>query len=219
MDGQSEPMRPGPGMQMGPGVELPPRAVLREDDPRFAEIATQRGYDQAYSRIEKVRYSHDAMIDVILARPTIKQGELATLFEVSPAWVSRIIGSDAFQAVLAKRRQELSDPIILATMEEKLRGVADQSLEIIAEKLQATQSADLALKTLGLATTALGFGAKDRGPGQQVNFVVNLPPKAASAEDWASRHGPQTIEARPLSSTIDRDPTIQPIDMKTVTEK
>jgi hypothetical protein len=201
----------------GEGVKLPPREILREDDPRFAEIATQRGYDQSYARIEKVRYSHEAMIDVILAQPTIKQGELATMFGVTQAWISRIIGSDAFQAVLAKRRTELMDPIILASMEEKLRGVADQSLEIIAKKLEATESADLALKTLGLATTALGFGARDKGPQTVQNFVVQLPPKAATAADWAERHGPE-IELRAVTSTITRDPTVQPTPMQTTEE-
>lgn len=209
-----------PGKFRSPGGELPPREVLRETDERFQGIASGRGYNQEYGRIKKVRYSHEALIDVILAEPTLSQAQLATRFEVTQAWLSRIIGSDAFQAVLAKRRAELVDPYIMANMEEKIRGVADQSLEIIAEKLQSTQSADLALKTLGLATTALGFGARDKGATNvQNNFVVQLPPKAADAEDWAYRHGPKPIESKPLSSTVDRDPTIQPESMKIIEEK
>jgi predicted XRE-type DNA-binding protein len=205
--------------QIGPEVELPGKRIyFREDDPRFAEIASQRGYSQEAGRIQKVRYTHDAMIDIILADPTVKQAQLATIFGVTQPWISRIVGSDAFQAVLAKRRSDITDPIIMASMEDKLRGVADQSLEILADKLQATQSADLALKTLGLATTALGFGARDKGAPVQNNFVVNLPPKAASADDWALRHAPMTIEARPFSSTVVNDPTEQPRDMRVAKE-
>lgn len=207
--------------QIGPKVGLPsPREYLSENDPRFQGIAEGRGYSQHHARIKKVRYSHEAMIDMILAKPEISQGQLATQFGVTQAWISRIYGSDAFQAVLAKRRAELIDPILIATMEDKFRGVADQSLEILAQKLEATQSADLALKTLGLASTALGFGAREKGPAVQNNFVVQLPPKAVSAEDWANRHGPTPIiiESRPLSSTIDRDPTIQPAEMRTSQE-
>lgn len=213
----------------GPKVVLPPREVLKETDERFQGIAAGRGYNQAYGRIKKVRYTHEALIDTILAEPTLSQAELATRFEVTQAWLSRIIGSDAFQAVLAKRRAELVDPYIMATMEEKIRGVADQSLEIIAEKLASTQSADLALKTLGLATTALGFGARDRGPSvQQNNYVVQLPGKASSVEEWAQaaqngayevlKEAKKSPEALPFSSTIDRDPTQQPPEMKIAEE-
>jgi len=208
----------------GPEVRLPPREVLRETDERFQGIASGRGYSQKYSRIKKVRYSHEAVIDVILANPTISQGELATRFEVTQAWLSRIIGSDAFQAVLAKRRAELVDPYIMATMEEKIRGVADQSLEIIAEKLQATQSADLALKALGLASTALGFGARERTPTNvQNNYVVALPAKSGSVEDWAAAaqngayevlKSAKSAEVLPFSTTVSRDPTEQPKSMK-----
>jgi hypothetical protein len=163
------------GEQIGPEVELPGREVFREDDPRFQGIATARGYGQEQHRIQKVRYSHEAMIDVILAEPTITQAQLATKFGVTQTWISRIYGSDAFQAVLAKRRAELIDPILIATMEDQIKGVAHQSLEIIAQKLEATQSADLALKSFSLMSTAMGFGVKDRGPAVQQNFVVNLP--------------------------------------------
>lgn len=164
------------------------REFLPENDPRFQGIAAARGYSQETHRLQRVHYTHDAMIDVILASPSISQKELAAKFEVSAAWISRVFGSDAFQAALAKRRADISDPFVVATMEERIKGLAFQSLEVLATKLEETQNADLALKSLDIAGKALGFGARSAPNNVQNNFVVQLPPKAASAEDWASKH-------------------------------
>jgi hypothetical protein len=130
------------------------------------------------------------MIDVIIAQPTITQNQLASQFGRTPGWISRIMGSDAFQAALAKRKEEIVDPFLTATVEERFRGLAIQSLDVLSEKLAATSNTDLALKSLDISVKALGFGA--RGPGNQQNnqFIIQLPPKAASAESWAEEHAP-----------------------------
>lgn len=162
------------------------------DHPKYQGIAAAKGYDQSNpnSRIQSTNYTHDAMIDVILANPTIKQGELAEKFNRRPVWISRIIGSDAFQAALAKRREELTDPFLVATIEERMKGVAMQSLDIIAEKLESTKNADLALKALDISAKSLGFGARAAGPGQHNSFTIVLPPKAANSEEWVQSHSP-----------------------------
>lgn len=181
-------------------------------------IASARGYKQDEQRLERLSYSHDAMIDQIIAEPRITQAALAAKFGYTPAWVSRVIGSDAFQAALAKRRQEITDPFLIATVGERLTGVINQSLDIIADKLHTTQSADLALKAADMGLKAAGFGARNAAPGTTVNnFVVALPGKAPSAEQWAEKASNggylPAIEhqgASNLSTTITRDPTIQP---------
>lgn len=153
--------------------------------------AERNGYSQEYGRISKVAYSHDAMIDVILANPRIKHAELAATFGYSVGWISRVIGSDAFQAKLATRKNEIVDPFITATIEERLRGLAIQSLEVVSEKLAAAPTLDGGLKALELATKSLGFGARDRGgPAVQANFVIQMPGKARSAEEWAEAYSP-----------------------------
>jgi hypothetical protein len=137
--------------------------------------------------IEKVNYSHDAMIDVILAQPGVSQVQLAAMFGYTQGWVSRVIGSDAFQARLAERKVEIVNPEIKATFDDRLKGLANQSLDIIQRKLDATQSADLAVKALDLSTKALGYGARPQNATQINNFVVALPEKATSEQDWASQ--------------------------------
>lgn len=113
--------------------------------------------------IARVKYTHDAMVDLIIGRPEISQNELAVSFGYSPSWISNIIASDAFQARLAERTAELVDPMLRLTVEERFKGILLRSIEILNEKLNkpAHQIPDnLALRTGELAAKALGYGAR-----------------------------------------------------------
>lgn len=199
----------------------PPRATDYLTNPRYQGIASEMGYEQDHrTRLQKVKYTHDAMIDLMIAQPDISQNQLASQFGYSVPWISRVMGSDSFQARLAQRRDELIDPVLIEGITERLQGLATQSLEVITTKLAATQSADLALKGLELATKALGFGMRERNVGPTTNnFVVHLPSKSASAESWGEDHTPENLKALPpkiienFSTTTHRDPTEQPAPM------
>lgn len=167
------------------------REVYPVDHPKYQGLAEAKGYEQTHGqRIQATRYTHEAMIDVILANPSIKQNELAKTFDRSVPWISRIIGSDAFQAALAKRRDELTDPFLVATIEERFKGLAYQSLDILSEKLENSKNADLALKALDVSVKALGFGARGGGNQQNTQFIIQLPPKSADSTSWAADHSP-----------------------------
>lgn len=142
--------------------------------------------------IDKVRYSHQAMVDMIVGNPWISQAELARNFGYTEGWVSQVIASDAFQAYLAQRKNELVDPAIRATIEERFKGLVARSIEILMRKLDKADSQisdELAIKALEVASKAAGYGAK--GTNVQVNtqFVVQVPAKSASSSDWARDHG------------------------------
>ena len=81
------------------------------------------GTESAAGALARVKFSHDAMIDVIIANPTVSQGEIAKHFGYTQAWVSRIMNSDAFLARLALRKEDLVDPSIALSIDEKLRAV------------------------------------------------------------------------------------------------
>jgi hypothetical protein len=150
------------------------------------------GTESAQNAIARVTYTHDAMIDLMLANPMLSQGEIARHFGYTQAWVSRVRNSDAFLARLAERKTELVDPGIAATIDEKLRAVADKSLEVVLEKLSLPVSAvsgDFALKALECTSKALGYGAREKNLNVQQNFVVALPGKAESEQAWMSAHG------------------------------
>ena len=113
--------------------------------------------------IQKVTYTHEGMIDLMVSNPWISQGELAAHFGYSPSWISQVIASDAFQMKMAERRDEIIDPAIKATMEERFKAIVLQSLDILKQKLELPAHQvpnNLVLGTVEIASRALGYGAR-----------------------------------------------------------
>lgn len=162
--------------------------------------APLQGTESAANSIARVKYTHDAMIDLIIANPAISQNDLAKAFGYSVPWVSRVLNSDAFQARLAERKEDIVDPTITATLEEKFKAVASKSLDVVLEKLsQPLVPADFALKALDSTARALNYGARGQNVNVQQNFVVALPMKAPSEQAWAATYGsgaPTIVEQR-----------------------
>lgn len=146
------------------------------------------GTESAALAIKRVSYSHDAFIDVLIAEPAISQGELAQRFGYTQAWVSRVMNSDAFLARLAARKSDIVDPAIAQTLDEKFRVLASLSLDVVIDKLSTIRNPDTALKALEISSKALGYGARQQNLNVQQNFVVALPSKVQSPEDWAAMH-------------------------------
>jgi hypothetical protein len=125
---------------------------------------------------------------LVIAQPSISQNAIASHFGYSVGWVSRIFNSDAFQARLAVRKGDLIDPSLVLSIEERLKALAGRSLDIVQEKLDQLPSFDNAFKVLELSTRALGYGARQQNVAVQQNFVVAMPAKVESAQDWAAQH-------------------------------
>jgi hypothetical protein len=161
---------------------------------------------------QKLNYSHEAMIDLIIANPMISQGDLARHFGYTQSWVSRIIRSDGFRELIARRKAEMVDPLILQSIEARFEALVATSLDVLEKKLspENNPSADLALKTAELSARALGYGAKAGVTiNNQQNFVVAMPAKAKDSEEWLKQsgsmvpgqatamvHAPQAVENR-----------------------
>lgn len=115
-------------------------------------------------RLQKVRYSHSAMVDAIIENPSISQNQLADIFGFTPGWVSNVIASDAFQAHLAQRKDELIDPTLRLSIEERFKALVQRSLEVLQEKLAKpthTIPDQLALQAASLGARSLGLGRAD----------------------------------------------------------
>ena len=113
-------------------------------------------------QIARVRYTHEAMIEEIIMRPEIHQNELAAIFGFSPAWISTVINSDAFQAKLMATKDELVNPELRLQLNERFRALSVRSVQVLMEKLSkpANEISDnLALKAAELGAKALGLGA------------------------------------------------------------
>lgn len=112
--------------------------------------------------IVKISYTHDAMIDLIIQEPSVTMVELGELFGYSAGWVARVVASDAFKARLEERKAKLVDPHVAASLNERLQGVAIHAIELVGEKLASEKSASYAMEALGVATKAMGMGARGK---------------------------------------------------------
>lgn len=159
-------------------------------------------------QIKSVRWHHDRIIDFILAHPTApSQAEIAANFGFSQSWLSIIINSDAFRHRLEERKAELVDPVITASIEERLNALAKRSLDKLLERLDSgvpISNGDL------VSMAKLGVGDKNTRPaaaqGPQNNlYVVQLPAPAADASNWL-----QTAQGRRPTAGVIEDITPLP---------
>jgi hypothetical protein len=142
--------------------------------------------------VQKMNYSHTALIDQVIANPWMTQRDLAALFGYTESWISLVMSSDVFKEALAARRDEVVTPTVIASVEQRLEGLARQSLDRLREALDRSFDPELALQTAALTVKALGFGARDRGSvGVQNNYVVVVPQKEANSKSWREAYGPQ----------------------------
>ncbi len=82
-------------------------------------------------QINRLRHRHLAIMDRMLASPTIKMGELATEFNVTGPWLSTVVNSDLFQARLAERRG-LMEAEQRQRITQKLVDVAESSIDAMS---------------------------------------------------------------------------------------
>jgi hypothetical protein len=115
--------------------------------------------------IAKMRYSHDDMVDFIISNPGISQNAVAARYGYSVGWLSQVMSSDAWQNKMAERRAELVDPTLVATIEERFRGLTNRSLDRLMEKLDAPQVSDqVVLRAVELGAKAMGIGGNAQPP-------------------------------------------------------
>lgn len=149
-----------------PAAEVDAMLAQMAVEGRTALEAVGRGSSPSV-RPPKIRYTHEAMADLILENPWISQNQLAAHFGYSPAWISTVITSDAFQALLASRREELVDPELRITLQERFKALCTQSLRVLQEKI--SKPADLVndqlvLRTAELSAKSLGLGVAAPSP-------------------------------------------------------
>ena len=172
----------------------------------LAEMAAagQEAVDRlpARTQIQKVRYSHDAMIDLIIGNPWIHQNQLAAHFGYSPAWISVVMATDMFKAKLAQRREEVIDPELKATLEERFRAVVTKSLQVLQQKLEAPSVPDnLVLRAVELGAKALGMGgnAPPAPPSYAPDHLNSLASRLLALQSRTRNHHDfEIVEAREL---------------------
>ena len=125
--------------------------------------------------LAKIRYSHEDMIDFIIAHPGITQNALAARYGYTPGWISNIMASDAWKSRAAARRAELVDPTLVATIEERFAALADRSLTRLMEKLDQPQVSDnVVLRAVELGAKAVGVGGNAPPTAPGVDHLARL---------------------------------------------
>ena len=157
------------------GESLPPKGKSAEEmaerNQRDANQALA-GYSQSRPQVQGVRYTHDAMIDLLITEPGISQNRIASYFGYSAPWVSTIMASDAFQVRLAQRRGELIDPTIAASIEERFKALTVASVEKLMRMIGQPEIAvdpEILLKAAALGAKSLGIGG--HAPTQTLNLI------------------------------------------------
>lgn len=153
-----------------------------------------QGTESAKEAIGRVKYTHDAMIDILIAHPGVTQNALAQHFGYTPAWVSRVVNSDAFQARLAVRKADLVDTTLVLSIEERLKTLVSASLDKLMDKLNSgVANFDQTLKAVEIGTKALGYGARPENVQVNQNYVVAMPPQIGNQNDWSAKYngGPE----------------------------
>ena len=133
----------------------------------------------AATQIAKVSIKHDAILDYLITNPAQKLGEVARHFDVSQAWLSVIIHSDAFQVRLAEKNGECFSATVVP-LREQLLGVAQVGVEKLGEAMEHASSItdkQFIADTTDSILKNLGYSPKSSAPAPsstntQNNFFV-----------------------------------------------
>lgn len=149
----------------------------------------------------KLRYTHEDCVDFIIANPGISQGALAARYGYSQSWMSTVINSDAFQARLAARREELVDPTLALTINERFAALTVRSLEVLQEKLSrdpVTVPDQLALQAAQLGAKSLGLGAQPVAPAATKDDLAVLANRLIAFQRAARSDGAVDVEVKEI---------------------
>jgi hypothetical protein len=162
----------------------------------FARSDRLEGTEAAADSIARVSYTHDGILDFMLANPGVGKGVIAKHFGYTGAWLSQVTNSDAFLERMAQRKSDLIDPSLVASIDERLRAVATKSLENVLDRLHApTVDPEFSLEAARMSTKAMGYGARAENLKIQQTFVVAMPQPVVSAKQWAEQVTPVDVKA------------------------
>lgn len=154
-------------------------------------------------QLKDLSVTHNAIADWLIANPGKGQmGKCAAVFGISPAWLSTITQSDAFQALL-KSKQEKTYQEVIIPLQDKIAGVAHAAVEKLGEVVNETNDGRLVKDVADSMLNKLGYGAKATpagegagAPGTTINNTLIVADRAALAEARAlqSQYYGRTLE-------------------------
>lgn len=130
---------------------------------------------------------HEVIIDLWVANPLMKQGEIAKALGKTESWLSIVVNNDAFRMKYKERKAELVDPEIMASVDEKLKTVVAKASDALLKRLTESPAAfsvrDLN-QTINATARAAGMGVASAPVMQQTLYVIPAPPPAKTVAEW-----------------------------------
>lgn len=124
---------------------------------------------------KSVSITHEGIINWLIENPGRPQRDCALFFNVTQAWLSTIIHSDAFQERLRQRQDEIA-ALVGVGIQAQLRGGAALALERLTEKIVVCDDRDFLLDATDKLFHRLGFAPKATpavGGGNSPSVVQN----------------------------------------------
>lgn len=125
---------------------------------------------------QRVNYRWEAIADLMLSSPHLKQGEIAARLGYTQSWVSQIMNSDAFRDYYNRRREGLNEDIddaISTTLADLARVATEKSIKRIQD---GNASEDFLTSARDSALSRMGYGTAQR---TDHNININNPAQAA----------------------------------------
>lgn len=128
--------------------------------------------------IQTMKNWHLMIIDFVLLNPTARHQDIADHFGYAVNTVSNVMNSDLFKMELEKRREafrEKVDGTAIERLEGKLAGLAEDSIDLLRDKIQAERAVlglDATRETAEMALKSLGYGAPKISKTVNNNAVV-----------------------------------------------
>lgn len=162
--------------------------------------------------IKQLKDVHMQMMDFIQANPGCTYAQVsAACGGYSIGWISQIVNSDAFKAMLAERQIEVFGELKM-TMKDRVVGLAHASLKRLEEKIPVETDTDKVANVADLALKALGFGqSKTPAPGGSTTnntLIVGSVDKdqLEAARQLMHRTQPAEVILNPLPEPASVDP-------------
>lgn len=131
---------------------------------------------------------HEAVIDMMIADPTLTQKDIAARLNKTEGWLSIVRNSDGFKKLYAERKAEIVDPLLIASTEDRLTAVVDRASEEFLRRVDLGQVANKDLvAAMRAGTAALGMGGSSSPTMQQNLYVIPAPSHPHTIDAWKAK--------------------------------
>lgn len=116
--------------------------------------------------VQRVSHTHEAILQFMIANPAAPLGLVAAHFGYTQPWLSTLIHSDAFQAQLRRRQNEVFGEVVIAELKDKIVGAAHIAIDKLAEKVEVANDIRDVTDAAEMLLKSLGYGAPKAVPAQ-----------------------------------------------------